>query len=265
MGEEEWRKPPGQRPRPRIESLSDVVFGLALSIGAIALVSNPPATSVGLYRDIATFTFNFIVLISIWLRYTRIMSVLPLETSATMMLNSVLLFTVTMEPFLFNILRSGNSAAPVSIPLFEAASSLYGIDLEAMMLIMGVFTLALASEEKRLVPEEMTRQLRFESTVWLASSGIFLFSALPLFGRTYVGGVEVTGFSLREVLWLLAVLTSWISTVFMRMSGPTTPRSGVDSASMVLAFRYKNSMCHAFSWSSEGTSPEPVKGQAIRG
>jgi len=53
-----------QRPRPRIESLSDLVFGLALSIGAIALVSSPPVTNAGLYRDIATFTFNFVVLIS---------------------------------------------------------------------------------------------------------------------------------------------------------------------------------------------------------
>ena len=209
-------EPPRQRPRPRIESLSDLVFGLALSIGAIALVSNPPATSAGLYRDIATFTFNFVVLISTWLRYTRIMSVLPLETRRTMLLNTVLLFTVTMEPFLFNILRSGNGAAPVSVPLFEAASSLYGIDLGAMACIMGVFTLALASEEKRLVPPEMTRQLRFESSVWLASAGIFLVSALPFFGRTYVGGVEVTGFSLREALWVLAVLVAWVGMVIGR-------------------------------------------------
>ena len=133
-----------------------------------------------------------------------------------MLLNTVLLFTVTMEPFLFNILRSGNGAAPVSVPLFEAASSLYGIDLGAMTCIMGVFTLALASEEKRLVPPEMTRQLRFESSVWLASAGIFLVSALPFFGRTYVGGVEVTGFSLREALWVLAVLVAWVSMVIGR-------------------------------------------------
>ena len=201
---------PKQRPRPRIESLSDLIFGLALSIGAIALVSNPPATSAGLYRDIITFSFNFFVLISIWLRYTRIMSVLPLETRETIGLNTVLLFTVTMEPFLFNILRSGNSASPASISLFEAASFLYGIDLGAMMFIIGVFTLALASEEKRLVPAEMTRQLKLESAVWLIAAGIFLVSAVPVFGRTFVGGVEVTGFSLREALWFVAVLIGWV-------------------------------------------------------
>jgi uncharacterized membrane protein len=198
------------RPRPRIESLSDLVFGLALSIGAIALVSNPPTTDSGLYRDIATFSFNFVVLISIWLRYTRIMSVLPIENRGTMSLNSVLLFTVSMEPFLFNIIRSGNSATPPSIPLFEAASSLYGIDLGAMMLIMAVFTLALADEEKRLVPSGMLRQLRTESVTWFISSAIFFASALPLFGRIDVGGVYLTGISIRTVMWLGAVLIAWV-------------------------------------------------------
>jgi len=53
------------RPRPRIESLSDLVFGLALSIGAFALVSAPPIDDAGFYRDVFTFGFNFLVLISI--------------------------------------------------------------------------------------------------------------------------------------------------------------------------------------------------------
>jgi uncharacterized membrane protein len=198
------------RPRPRIESLSDLVFGLALSIGAIALVSNPPTSVGGFYRDVATFGFNFVVLISIWLRYTRIMSALPLETRGTMLLNSVLLFTVSLEPFLFNIIRSGNSARPATVQLFETASSLYGVDLGIMMLIMAVFTLALADEEKRLVPRGMLRQLREESVTWFVSSGIFLVSAFPLFGRIDVGGVLVSGLSIRTVMWLSAIVVAWL-------------------------------------------------------
>lgn len=54
----------GLKPKPRIESLSDLIFGLALSIGAIALVSNPPSADLGLFRDIVTFAFNFLILIS---------------------------------------------------------------------------------------------------------------------------------------------------------------------------------------------------------
>ena len=197
---------PRARPRPRIESLSDLIFGLALSIGAIALVNNPPQSSEGLYNDIFIFSFNFIVIISIWLRYTRIMSVLPIETRVTMALNSILLFTVTMEPFLYNILREGNTGTKPSVSLFETASSLYGIDLGAMMLIMGIFTLALADEEKSLVPKEMVSRLRSEAVTWFISSGIFVLSAIPLFGRTDLGGVLVTGISVRTLMWLVAIV-----------------------------------------------------------
>jgi hypothetical protein len=116
---------------------------------------------------------------------------------------------VALEPFLFNILRSGNSAYPASVPLFEAASSLYGIDLGSMMLIMAIFTLALADEEKRLVPREMIGQLDREAVTWLLSACIFLASAVPIFGRTDVGGVLVSGFSVRTLLWLLAVAVIW--------------------------------------------------------
>jgi len=159
-------EPPKVQPRPRIESLSDLIFGLALSIGAFALVSNPTTTDQGYYKDVVTFGFNFLVLITVWIRYTRIMSTLPVETATTMLLNVVLLFTVSLEPYIFNILRSANALSAPTISLFETASSSYGVDLGAMMFIMGVFTLALADEEKRLVPESMLARLRSEATFW---------------------------------------------------------------------------------------------------
>jgi uncharacterized membrane protein len=201
---------PKGKPRPRIESLSDLIFGLALSIGAFALVSNPPTTDVGYYKDVVTFGFNFLVLITVWIRYTRIMSALPVETPTTMVLNIVLLFTVSLEPYIFNILRSGNFPNAPTISLFETASSSYGVDLAAMMFIMGVFTLALADEEKRLVPESMLSRLKSESTLWFVSCGVFLASALPIFGRIDMGGVLLTGLSLRIIMWLGAILVTWV-------------------------------------------------------
>ena len=36
------REPGERRPRPRIESLADLIFGLSLSIGSIALIANSP-------------------------------------------------------------------------------------------------------------------------------------------------------------------------------------------------------------------------------
>jgi len=200
----------GTRPRPRIESLSDLVFGLALSIGAFALVSNPPISDHDFYYDVGTFAFNFIVLISIWLRYTRIMSVLPVETRGTMLLNGVLLFTVALEPFIFNILRTTKPIDPSSTALYEAASSFFGLDVGAMMLIMSVFTLALAGEENRLVPKSMLRQLREEAATWGVAAGLFLISAVPVFGRIDVGEVAISGLSLRYLLWIIAIVFSWV-------------------------------------------------------
>ncbi|MGH9920649.1 MAG: TMEM175 family protein, partial [Nitrososphaerales archaeon] len=89
-----------------MESLADLIFGLALSVGAISLVSNPPPNVGAVYNDLATFGFSFLVLITMWLRYTRIMSVFPLETRRVTNLNILLLFCVSVEPFLFNLVRN---------------------------------------------------------------------------------------------------------------------------------------------------------------
>jgi uncharacterized membrane protein len=204
-------QPAEKGPKPRIESLSDLVFGLALGIGGIALVNNPPSTPEGMYRDIAIFAFSFLIIISIWLRYTRIMSVLPIETRTTMLLNTLLLFTVILEPFIYNILRTGNTSSPPSLSLFESASALFGVDLGAMMLVMGVFTLALADEERRLVPDRMMRQFRLEAASWFVSSAIFLVSALPFFGKIDLSGVVTTGFTIRQVMWLVALFIALVS------------------------------------------------------
>ncbi len=193
------------RPRPRIESLSDLVFGLALSIGAIALIGSPPTSISNLYSDILTFGFNFVILISVWLRYTRVMSVLPVENRGTMFLNVLLLFSVSIEPFLFNLLRAGNSALEVTTSIRDVASALYGFDLGIVMLVMGIFTLELADEEKKLVPKAMISELRTEATTWAISAAIFLISALPAFDRLFVRGTF-----LRTDLWLAALVVIWL-------------------------------------------------------
>lgn len=193
------------KPKPRIESLSDLIFGLALSIGAIALVSSPPNTVRSLYADMLTFAFSFVILISVWLRYTRIMSVLPLETRRTILLNILLLFSVSMEPFLFNILRSGNSATPAAAGLLGAATALYGVDLGVISSIMGLFTSVLADEERKLVPKEMMQQLRSEAVSWFVGGAIFLVSAAPFFGRILIDGTL-----LRTDLWIAALVVVWL-------------------------------------------------------
>jgi uncharacterized membrane protein len=90
-------------PRPRIESLSDLIFGLALSLSAYSLLTRPPTQLTGLASDVLAFTFSFLILISVWIRYTGIMSVLPMENRTTRMLNVAMLFSVSLVPYLFNL------------------------------------------------------------------------------------------------------------------------------------------------------------------
>ncbi len=106
-----------QRPRPRIQSLSDLIFGLALSIGALNLIANKPPDTPALFGNIASFGFSFLILIFVWFRYTELVSVLPVETTGTRALNTIMLFLVAIEPYLFNQISFGfTSPASPGLP-----------------------------------------------------------------------------------------------------------------------------------------------------
>ena len=92
-------------PKSRIESLSDLIFGLALSIGALTLIGQPPSDFGHLVQSLLFYAFSFLILISVWYGYTRTMSLLHVETSRLVELNILLLFLVSIEPFLFNQLN----------------------------------------------------------------------------------------------------------------------------------------------------------------
>jgi uncharacterized membrane protein len=114
-----------------------------------------------LVEDAGTFGFGFIILISIWLRYTRIMSVMPVETARTTRLNAALLFSVSVEPFLFGLLARPPDISSTLLSSFEGtASAIYALDLGGMMAILGFFSLTLASEEKAFVRSSLNSLCR---------------------------------------------------------------------------------------------------------
>jgi hypothetical protein len=87
----------GQKPRPRIESLTDLVFGPALSIGAIGLISNRPKNTQILVESIARFGFSFMILIAIWVRYSEVTPVLRVEMTRIRVPNTTLLTSLTQS------------------------------------------------------------------------------------------------------------------------------------------------------------------------
>ena len=197
------------RPRPKIESLSDLVFGLALSVGAISLVGNVTliTSAETLLSDISVFAFGFIILITVWMRYTRIMSVLPLENRLTVLLNTALLFTVSIEPFLFNVLEMDNNLAT------KISSQFYAVDLGVMMLILAAFTLVLSDEERNLIPKDLIKESRIESLSMFVAGGLFLVSILDVFWVKGPGGIYW-----RFYLWIVPFVLSSIRrrTLFMK-------------------------------------------------
>src|SRR6266568_4471579 len=93
-----------KHPRPRLETLSDLIYGLSLSIGAISLVitNNQASTASDINRNILEFLFVFLILITSWIIYTSDMSVLPVETRLVTLLNVILLILVAIIPYLFD-------------------------------------------------------------------------------------------------------------------------------------------------------------------
>src|SRR5881296_1882543 len=93
-----------RRPRPRIETLADLIFGLSLAIDAIALLPTAAAatTPADMNSRIFIFAFTFLFLITAWMVYTTYMSVLPVDMMPVTFLNVVLLLLVALIPYLLN-------------------------------------------------------------------------------------------------------------------------------------------------------------------
>ena len=191
-------------------------------MGAITLVSQPPTSVGGIYNDIGTFGFSFVILISIWLRYTRIMSVMPVENSRTTRLNAALLFTVSIEPFLFGLLTRPPDISSTLLSSFEgSASAIYALDLGGMMAILGFFSLTLASEEKGFVSKEYAGQFRQEAKGLFVASGAFLVSILPFF---YTVGFGPLG-PIRFYVWIAPLVIVWLRRGIRKSRGSGTQKS----------------------------------------
>jgi uncharacterized membrane protein YphA (DoxX/SURF4 family) len=202
--------PTPQVPRPRIQGLSDLIFGLALSIGAIQFIGHPPPDVSQLTGDIAEFAFTFLILINVWNRYTSTTSVMPVETPFMIRLNMLLLFLVAIEPFLFGVLFVPGLSTSVG----AAASTYYALDIGGMNIVLAYFVHLLASEERKLIPRELMERYRVVRNSLILGAAIFLASAFPVFW-----GIVYSGVPLRIYLWI-ASLPAFLLPRFLRSLRP---------------------------------------------
>jgi uncharacterized membrane protein len=187
--------------RHRIESLSDLIFGLALSIGALTLIGQQPSNFQQLLLSILYYAFSFFILIGIWRSYTRTMSWLPLETTRLLNLNIALLFLVSIEPYLFNQLIFASSFSMV-----QNVSMVYAFDLGGLFIIQAFFANSLINEKKKLIAEELIDEYKFRRIILLVGAAIFFVSVLPIF---WTLGIEFSSNSstpLRFILWFIPLV-----------------------------------------------------------
>ena len=156
------------RPRPRMETLADLIFGLFLSIGSIALIANSPSNTGEINSHILAFVFSFLILITAWMIYTTQMSAFPLQSRATTYLNVALLLLVALVPYrLDNVeLVDVSLTSAASSALRDYASTLFAIDLSGVQLILALFAHIISMEEKKLVAPVVARAFRIGETLW---------------------------------------------------------------------------------------------------
>jgi len=206
---------PRRRPRPRLESLSDLIYGLSLSIGAISLVITNAQTSTvsDINRNVLEFLFVFLLLITSWIIYTSDMSVLPIETRLVTFLNVVLLILVAIFPYLFDQVVS--TFNPDSVQ--EYASILFTIDLAGTLVIMATFAHIIASEEEHLVDGEVMIRFRTARNRMSVLTVVVLLSLAAPWDWLFMG-VHV-----RLFIWYIPIVSFW---VFRMARSPFSYSSG---------------------------------------
>jgi uncharacterized membrane protein len=182
--------------RGPIQSLSNLIFGLALSIGALTLIGQKPGDFYDLLLYILYYGFSFLILINIWRSYTRTMSLLPVETARLINLNILLLFLVSIEPYLFNQLLFS------SWVMAQNVSILYAFDLGGLSVIQAFFTNSLINEKKKGIPEQLLREYKFRRNLQLMSAVIFFVSTIPVF---WSWTLELGNIPLRFIFWFITL------------------------------------------------------------
>jgi hypothetical protein len=142
------------------------------------------------------------------------MSVLPVETGATKFLNVMMLFSVSLEPYLFNLVSLFGHVSETEI--VQYASLLYAIDMATLAVILAVFTHELAKEERQLIAVELIEPYKKVGNSMLLSAGLFLFTMAPQFWYWRIQTVP-----LRFFLWLVPLMVLWMKRMPGGVSNPS--------------------------------------------
>ncbi len=190
--------------KERIESLTDLVFGLALSLTSIALILRAGETIEDVFYSLFWFTFNFLLLISMWFGYSRLLEHIDIESPAVLNLNVALLLLVSLEPYLFNLMVFGEAGDDMGV-LLDVTSTLYALCLGGIWLVLG----ALHHQAAKGGEQESMLRMR---NARLFDTAVFLLSAVPLSWE-----VDLLGIPIRFWMWFLSIPSGLILEAMSRI------------------------------------------------
>ena len=187
--------------------MADLIFGLSLAIGSIALIGNAPASADEINSHILAFVFTFLILITCWLIYTTNMSVLPVETRAIMFLNVALLLLVAVVPYLLNSVELVNSSLTLdqASRIRNYSSTLFALDLAGILVILATFAHIISLEEKKLVAPELAALFRNGRNRMAVLAVLMAITIAPQFWAWNWFGVP-----LRLYAWYVPLASYWV-------------------------------------------------------
>lgn len=179
----------GNKVRLKPDSFSDIIFGLALSIGSLILIQNQVLAWQNFVWNILLFGFSFAVIAMVWLSFSETMRYLSTEIPSVVFLNLLLFFCVVLEPYLFYTLM--NSDGKLSI----VASDVFALDVGFMFFVLGTLALIVAKHAKHYHPNFHSNDLTIlQGMIYprYILAALFLLSVDPfLWVSTPLGHVRV--------------------------------------------------------------------------
>jgi len=152
-----------------------------------------------------------VIIVGIWLGYTRVLSVLSVETSTTLLLNLALLFCVAIEPFLFYVVFQTSDLA-----FLDVSSSAFALDTGTMMTLLSTMMYLVVRQETRGTAHRLhpavLKNFKVSMIGQAIGAAIFLASVSDLFWIQVGGG----GFYLRFLLWYVAMVPFFTSRALVR-------------------------------------------------
>jgi uncharacterized membrane protein len=135
------------------------------------------------------------------------MSVLPLETRTVTVLNVVMLMSVALVPFLLNVIELPNLSLTASeeLAIRDYASTLFAVNLSALLAVLGFFSHILAQEEAKLIAPDLVARYKTNRNLTFILAGFMLLTATPIFGA-----YTILGYSARLYAWYVPIIVYWV-------------------------------------------------------